>query len=158
MASDQDNKRGPKPKELETFEKQGIPVGRDNVHIDPEEVRKLSALGCSPTEIADFFGVNYSTLKRNFASEITKGTAEAKLSLRRAMLQNAQNMNASVQIFLAKNWLSMSDSPVSSEEKILPWVEEKHQPAPITATLKPSEFTQSKITKKPKMILTCKPE
>ena len=118
------NKTGPKPKQLESYEKFGIPVGRDKTHIDPDEVEKLSALGVTITEMADFFGVKEQTLRYNFNENITKGKANLKITLRRSMLQNAHNMNASVQIFLAKNLLGMADQPVSlSDDNILPWVE-----------------------------------
>ncbi len=118
------NKTGPKPKQLESYEKFGIPVGRDKTHIDPDEVEKLSALGVTVTEMADFFGVKEQTLRYNFSRNISKGKANLKITLRRSMLQNAHNMNASVQIFLAKNLLGMADQPVSqSDDNILPWVE-----------------------------------
>jgi len=118
------NKTGPKPKQLESYEKFGIPVGRDKTHIDPDEVEKLSALGVTITEMADFFGVKEQTLRYHFSENITKGKANLKITLRRSMLQNAHNMNASVQIFLAKNLLGMADQPINTESnQILPWNE-----------------------------------
>jgi hypothetical protein len=118
-------KRGPKPKQLEPFERMGIPVGRDNTHIDPEEVEKLAALGVTTTEMADFFGVKEQTLRYNFSDNIQKGRSVLKISLRRSMLHNAnQNMNAAVQIFLAKAILGLSENPLQSEDnKVLPWQE-----------------------------------
>ena len=126
------SKTGPKPKQLEPFEKMGIAVGRDKTHIDPDEVEGLAALGCSWREIADFFGIHPDTARRNFASYYTKGSAKASISLRRAMLHNAtQNMNAAVQIFLSKNWLGLSDQPVSqADDNILPWVEAESKTKP----------------------------
>lgn len=121
------NKTGPKPKQLESYEKFGIPVGRDKTHIDPEEVEKLAALGVTTPEMSDFFGITESTLKYNFKRELTKGRSQLKITLRRSMLQNAHNMNASVQIFLAKNLLGMADQPINTESnQILPW-NESHQ-------------------------------
>lgn len=116
-------KPGPKPKELVTAEYQGIAIGRDKKVVPPEEVEKLAALGCRDREIADFFGVKEDTLRYNFADNLTKGREDLKITLRRAMLDNAcRNMNAAVQIFLAKNILGMSDSPVDSEaNQALPW-------------------------------------
>lgn len=118
-------KRGPKPKQLEEFTKLGIPVGREGIHVDPDEVEQLASIGCSWKEISDFFGIHPDTARRNFASYYTKGVAKAQISLRRAMLHNAtQNHNASVQIFLSKNWLGLSDDPRnSSDDTVLPWVE-----------------------------------
>lgn len=116
-------KPGPKPKELVEGTYMGLPVGRDKKIIDPEEVEKLAALGCKDTEIGNWFGIKDDTLRRNFADQLTKGREELKISLRRAMLNNAcKNMNAAVQIFLAKNLLGMMDTPVNNEDqKPLPW-------------------------------------
>ena len=116
-------KTGPKPKELVESTYMGIPVGRDKKVIDPEEVEKLAALGCRDNEIANWFGIKEDTLRYNFADNLTKGRENLKITLRRAMLDNAcRNMNAAVQIFLAKNILGMSDTPVDSEaNQPLPW-------------------------------------
>jgi hypothetical protein len=89
-------------------------------------VSKLAALGVTTPEMADFFGIKESALKYNFQRELTKGRAELKITLRRNMLQNSHNMNASVQIFLAKNLLGMTDVPQqSNDHKPLPWIETK---------------------------------
>jgi hypothetical protein len=116
-------KTGPKPKELVEATYLGIPVGRDKKVIDPEEVEKLAALGCKDSEIANWFGIAYDTLRNNFADNLTKGREDLKITLRRAMLNNAcKNMNAAVQIFLAKNLLGMSDTGQESDDKKpLPW-------------------------------------
>ncbi|CAB5225948.1 hypothetical protein UFOVP758_35 [uncultured Caudovirales phage] len=116
-------KPGPKPKELVEASFLGLPVGRNKVVVDPEEVEKLAALGCRDNEIANWFGIKDDTLRRNFADNLTKGREELKISLRRAMLNNAcKNMNAAVQIFLAKNILGYQDTPTNNEDqKPLPW-------------------------------------
>jgi hypothetical protein len=116
-------KRGPKPKKLTEKVVLGLPVGRDKTVVPPEEVYKLAAMGCKITEIADWFGVTEEAISRNFAAELTKARAAVKISLRRAMLNNAcQNNNAAVQIFLAKNLLGMQDSPIDSDANApLPW-------------------------------------
>ena len=126
------SKTGPKPKQLEPFQKMGIAVGRNNTHIDPEEVEKLAGLGVTTTEMADFFGVKEQTLRYNFSENITKGRSVLKITLRRSMLHNAnQNMNAAVQIFLSKNILMMSDQPVNqSDDTVLPWVEAESKTKP----------------------------
>jgi len=118
-------KRGPKPKQLESFERMGIPVGREGIHVDPDEVLKLAQMGCNLKEISDFFGIHPDTCKRNFADIIQKGLAQGKLSIRRAMMRNAtENMVPSVQIFLAKAMLGMSETPaMTDQDKVLPWQE-----------------------------------
>lgn len=116
-------KRGPKPKELVEKTVLGLPVGRDKKVVPPDEVFKLAALGLRTNEIADYFGVTNEAISRNFADILVKAKIEIKITLRRAMLNNAcQNNNAAVQIFLAKNILGMADSPLDSEDnKPLPW-------------------------------------
>lgn len=120
-------KTGPKPKRLKEKVTLGLEIGRgENKNIvPPDEVYKLAAIGCTAAEIAAFFGVHIDTLLRNFASEITKGKEWSKIRLRKAMFNNAcENMQPAVQIFLAKNVLGMSDSPVDSEaNQPLPWNE-----------------------------------
>lgn len=104
----------------------GYPIGRDKKIVPPEEVQKLAALGCSNRDIANFFGIEETNVSRHFAAFLTKGREELKIALRRAMLDNAcRNNNAAVQIFLAKNLLGMSDTPINSEDnKPLPWSDE----------------------------------
>jgi hypothetical protein len=119
-------KTGPKPKELVEGTILGKVVGRDKKVIPPDEVEKLAALGCRDNEIANFFGIKEDTLRYNFADNLTKGRENLKITLRRAMLNNAcQHMNAAVQIFLAKNILGMSDNGQTGEDKApLPWSDE----------------------------------
>lgn len=105
--------------------KAGLIIGRgDNKRVvPPDEVYKLALIGASYEEMADFFQVNRETLKYNFSEYILKAKAEMKSKLRRAMWKNAtENNNVVMQIFLAKNYLSMSDNPVNSDDKQpLPW-------------------------------------
>jgi hypothetical protein len=115
-----------KTRKTATIEIEGVVVGRDKKVIPPNEVYKLSALGCKDTEICDWFGIDGNTLRYNFSVELIKGRESLKQSLRRAMLHNAiSNNNAALQIFLAKNFLGMSDTPVNSEaNQPLPWTDD----------------------------------
>lgn len=121
------NKRGPKPKSLKPKTIQGLEVGRGDYReiVPPEDVYKLASIGCTDNEISGFFEIKPDTLRRNFAAELQKGREYVKIRLRRAMFNNAcENMHAAVQIFLAKNLLGMSDSPIDSEANTaLPWIE-----------------------------------
>ena len=132
MENEQTNtsKPGPKPKELIEGTILGLPIGRDKTVVPPDQVQELAALGCTDRDIANFYGISESSLRYNFSDYLIKGREELKISLRRAMLRNAvSNMNAAVQIFLAKNMLGMTDQPINSENhQPLPWqevVEEK---------------------------------
>lgn len=121
------SKTGNKPKQLVAVEVKGYEIGRGlrKRVVFPEDVYKLAAIGCNDREIAIWFDVDENTLRYNFSEIIKKGREDLKHSLRRAMLKNALNGNAALQIFLAKNFLGMSDSPLNSDEnKILPWSDE----------------------------------
>jgi hypothetical protein len=122
-------KTGPKPKDLVTVEVTGYEVGRGvrrKVVFD-QDVFKLAAMGCTNKEIATWFDIDENTLAYNFNTIMAKGREQLKQSLRRAMLHNAiNNNNAALQIFLAKNILGMSDTPVNSEANSpLPWSDDE---------------------------------
>ena len=121
-----DNPSTPKKtgeRKMGTKEVQGVIVGRDKKIIPPDEVQKFAALGMKDKEIADWYGIDGNTLRYNFNVELIKGRVQLNMSLRRAMITNAtQNHNAAVQIFLAKNFLGMSDVPQDTEANTpLPW-------------------------------------
>jgi hypothetical protein len=106
---------------------EGKLIGRNNVVIPPEEVEDLAALGCTNVDIANWFGVTEQAIRYNFSENLTKGRETLKISLRRAMLKNAcVNLNAAVQIFLAKNMLGMSDNGmVNDGSKVLPFTDDE---------------------------------
>lgn len=105
----------------------GVIVGRNKIIVPPEEVEDLAALGCTDRDIANWFGVDENTLRYNFSDNLIKGRENLKISLRRAMLKNAcVNLNAAVQIFLAKNMLGMSDSGMTTDaSKVLPFTDDE---------------------------------
>lgn len=129
----------------DTKEVEGVVVGRDKTVVPPEEVERLASIGCKDLEIANWFGINDNTLRFNFSVELLKGREYLKLSLRRAMFNNAiQNNNTVMQIFLAKNFLGMSDSPMDAEANApLPWNEtdEVDMDLPEESTLDNTEET-----------------
>ena len=108
-------------------EVQGHIVGRgDNqTVIPPEEIQKLARLGCSIEEMSDWFQVPRETIKYNFSDLIAKGRSETKQSLRRAQIALALKGNATMLIWLGKNMLGQSDSPLDTEANApLPWSDE----------------------------------
>jgi hypothetical protein len=111
---------------------EGKLVGRNNVVIPPEEVEDLASIGCTNRDIANWYGVDESSLSYNFTAELIKGRENLKISLRRAMLKNAcVNLNAAVQIFLAKNMLGMSDNGMTTDNsKVLPFTDDEDKPTP----------------------------
>jgi hypothetical protein len=84
-------------------------------------------LGCTDRDIANWFGVDENTLRYSFSDHLLKGRENLKISLRRAMLKNAcVNLNAAVQIFLAKNMLGMSDNGMTTDSsKVLPFTDDE---------------------------------
>jgi len=108
----------------------GLVVGRNKVVVPPEEVEDLASLGCTDRDIANWFGIKEDTLRYSFTENLTKGRENLKISLRRAMLKNAcVNLNAAVQIFLAKNMLGMSDNGMNTDTaKVLPFTDDDDAP------------------------------
>ena len=92
--------------------------------IDKEEFEKLCYLQCTKQEICDFFSITDKTLERRlkemygvgFSEVFSKRRSGGKISLRRNLMQMSKH-NASVAIFLAKNWLGMSDKYEGEEDK-----------------------------------------
>jgi hypothetical protein len=125
------SKRGPKPKQLKAVEVYGYEVGRGlrKRVVSPDQIYELAAIGCNDSEIARWFDVAETTLKSNFSDILAKGREDVKMTLRRAMLKNALGGNAVMQIWLSKNMLGMSDTPIRSEEnKPLPWQDNEDEP------------------------------
>jgi hypothetical protein len=120
------SKTGNKPKQLVAVEVWGYEVGRGRNKrvVVPKDVYELAVIGCNDREIARWFDMNEDTLRYNFADIIQKGREDLKHTLRRAMIKNALNGNAALQIFLAKNFLGMSDNPTDTEGNApLPWTD-----------------------------------
>jgi hypothetical protein len=122
MEKDPDNptskkRTGPKGKQLVEATYTGIEVGRgeNKKVIDPKEVEKLAALGMKVSEMSEWFGVDDSTLNYNFKQNILKGKHNLNCSLRQAQIRLALSGNPTMLIFLGKNYLGQSDSPIDSD-------------------------------------------
>ena len=115
-------KTGNKPKQLKEGTYLGIEVGKDKKIIDPKEVEKLASIGMKNSEIAEWLGIDDSTLNYNFKQELVKGKHNLHCSLRQAQIRLAMSGNATLLIWLGKNILGQSDNPVDSEANTpLPW-------------------------------------
>ena len=107
-----------------TLEVDGKLIGRDKKPVVSSDVFKLAAIGCKDHEIADWFGVDSNSLRYNFSVELLRGRESLKQSLRRKQIEVALGGNAVMLIFLGKNLLGQSDSPLTTQEaQILPWEE-----------------------------------
>lgn len=84
-------------------------MARPQIEIDPKDLEKLAAMGCSMKEMAAFCECSVDTLERRFADVIHKGRESGKTSLRRLQWQSAQKGNVTMQIFLGKQLLGQSD-------------------------------------------------
>lgn len=104
--------------------KQGLIVGRGKTQkvVPPDEVWKLAEIGMTDREIAEWFQIKEDTLRYNFADYLTKGRAGMKRRLRAVQLSTALQGNATLLIWLGKQYLGQSDSPmITDDDKILPW-------------------------------------
>lgn len=118
------HKPGNRPKaEVEATIK-GLAIGRNKIVVPKQQVYELAAIGCTDADIARFYGVNINSLRYNFKTQLIKGREDLKITLRRAMLKTAiSGGNVVMQIFLAKNLLSMSDTGLVNAEEPLPWTD-----------------------------------
>ena len=109
----------------------GRVVGRKKVVIPEEQVAQLAQYHCTNKEMADFFDLPLQTFVDNFRDIITKNREITKQRLRKKQLEVAMNGDRTLLIWLGKNMLGQSDSPVAEESnQVLPWntsVEEDSQ-------------------------------
>jgi hypothetical protein len=105
--------------------KQGLIVGREKRVVPPDEVYKLAELGCTNKEIAEWFMIKEDTLNYNFCDYLTKARAGMKRRLRAVQLSTALGGNATLLIWLGKQYLGQSDNPSNSgDQQALPWNDE----------------------------------
>lgn len=65
------------------------PNGRPRVEIPHEKIRRLVAMNCSLSEIAEALGMSDATLERRAGDAIAKGRADYRESVRRALGDDA---------------------------------------------------------------------
>jgi hypothetical protein len=85
---------------------------RPKAEVDPKRVLALASEGAKVTEIADELGVSRDVLHDRFATELRKGRAARNQSLRRAQLKAATDGNATMLIWLGKQYLGQSDKTI----------------------------------------------
>ena len=80
------------------------------INIDGEKVRMLASFGCTYLDIGKYYQCNEGTIRKRFKAEFESGQEDLKLSLRKNLLKIAlEQDNTAANIFLAKNFLGMSD-------------------------------------------------
>jgi len=88
--------------------------GRKPVHMDLQELEKLSALHCTDREIAGWFGVTTRTIENRrkraeFAAAIERGRARGRISVRRAQMKMLESGNGTMGVWLGKQLLGQRD-------------------------------------------------
>lgn len=91
-------------------------MGRPKKDIDPDKFEKLCSIMCTEEEIAGFFDCSIDTINNfcknqygmTFSDAFKKYSAKGKMSLRRIQFKLAET-NASMAIFLGKNYLGQTD-------------------------------------------------
>ena len=78
-------------------------------NIDPEQVEKLASFGCSNTEIASFFGCSKDLISKSYSTNVAKGQDKGKIRLRQLLWKSAERGNVTMQIWLSKQYLGMTD-------------------------------------------------
>lgn len=97
-------------------------VGRPKIELDEELLYKLATIHCTMREMSDIMGCSEDTLKNNFSGIIDKGKADGKMRLRRKQVEVAMSGQPTMLIWLGKQMLGQSESPMSDDDKtILPW-------------------------------------
>lgn len=98
-------------------------MGRPRKNIDKKQFEDLCAIQCTEKEICGWFDVCEDTLnawcKREyglcFSDTFEQKRGKGKISLRRRQFQCAEKGNASMLIWLGKQYLGQKDSPTMAE-------------------------------------------
>ena len=111
-------------------------VRKRKSRVDREKVEMLSSFGCTIMEIAKFFLVDESLIRRDYKDELRRGKEQMKLRLRQLQWKYAEQGNTSLLIFLGKNYLNQTDK------------QQVDMTGNLEAVLKECGFEESKIGKK----------
>jgi hypothetical protein len=85
--------------------------GRKKIAIDYEKAEKLATIMCTQSEIASVLGVSLTVLEHDpeFQRIHKKGMEHGKASVRRMQFTSANSGNATMQIWLGKQYLGQRD-------------------------------------------------
>jgi hypothetical protein len=95
---------------------------RRRIYLDPEEIGRLAALGCTVDEVAKAYGLAQSSMSERLSRPPLKGPWEAgqaqmKISWRRNLMRIAEEGNAAA-IFLGRTVLKMCEPPRETHQEI----------------------------------------
>jgi hypothetical protein len=85
-----------------------------------ETIEELASYGASNRSIAVFYGMNETTLKRNYESFLTKGRETLIKKIKKKQIQVALKGNPTMLIWCGKQYAGQADKPVSDEDRKLP--------------------------------------
>jgi len=88
-------------------------------NIDTTKVEQLSSFGCSNKEIASFFGCSSDLLEKSYSEFLTKGRDKGKIRLRQMQWKAAEQGNVTMLIWLGKQVLGQSESPMVMEDELV---------------------------------------
>jgi hypothetical protein len=74
-----------------------------------DQIEKLAAIHCTWREVAAVVGHKEDYLQYNFSELYAKGKERGKMSLRRKMWETAMGGSHTMQIWLSKQYLDMTD-------------------------------------------------
>lgn len=103
-------------------------VGRNKTVIPEDEFFQMACLFSTWKDFSEYYGVAETTLRNNFADLYIKARQTTKRKLRQKMLETALNGDRVMMIWLSKQWLSMSETPINNDSTtVLPWLEQDKQ-------------------------------
>lgn len=102
------------------------PPHRPLIPINWEQVEKMCAIQCTGEEIAGVLNIDYDTLQNackreqncTFSEYIKQKKSNGRMSLRRKQYSIAMDGNATMLIWLGKNWLGQSDKLEADVQEI----------------------------------------
>jgi hypothetical protein len=106
-------------------------VGRPRIILDQERIAELVGKGYTVEWVADYFNVHVDTLYVNYSDSLRKGYAFRNGCLQAKQFENAITGNATLQIWLGKQWLKQRD------------VEQKQERTDIKVSIQLNEASRS---------------
>ena len=76
---------------------------------DPDKIQMLASFGCSITEIAKYFRIDESTVRKKYKDELETGRESLKVKIRTLQLKFAERGNTALLIWLGKQYLGQTD-------------------------------------------------
>jgi hypothetical protein len=94
-------------------------MARQRIEIDPRLVEGFTKLGSPASEIADYFGVSESTIRRRFPKLLARSRAVRRMKLREFQWNQAKDGSVPMLIFLGKEELGQGQEATEIEDKVI---------------------------------------